>query len=1056
MISNPLRSRLILAALFSCFFLSGSAALLYEVVWMRMLTQIFGSSAYAIATVLAAFMAGLALGSYVFGRLANRAKNLLRLYGILELGIGIYGLLVPLLFRATRGIYIPLFWLYDSSPVTFNFLLFLLSFALLVFPTFLMGATLPVLSRFFVRSFTHLGQRVGDLYATNTFGAVLGCSLTGYYLIPALGMNRTVYTAAITNLAVALVIFLLDEIDEKGAEAPMAPITHEEEKAGGHARSKIEWLLLFAISLSGAAAMIYENAWTHALTLVIGGSIYSFTTMLFTFLTGLAIGGYLYARLFGKRQVQVAVFGLVELAVGVAALATIPLFEKLPLLFLRFHQGFEDSFTLFLAIQVLLSFAVMFLPTLLLGMTFPLVVCLFTQSLYRVGSSVGTTYAWNTLGAIVGAFIGGFFFLPFFGIQSSIVIGALLNLFVGWLLLVADRQPGRSSRLLAGGAVAVALAFLALRFPFWDRSILTSGVTVYAESFKSLPTDSLRLEEMRKDKILYYREGLTATISVHQLSKDYLYLKTNGKIDGSHGDAFTMLMTGYLPMLLHPQAEEVAVIGLGTGMTIKAVGSFPVKKVEVLEIEPAMAEAAAFFHDLNGGILEDPRVRMIPTDGRNYIMATPRLYDLIISEPSNPWIAGVASLFTKEFYAVAKQKLKPDGILAQWIHNYSMSPDDFRMVLRTFAESFPYVTVWNMQESDFLLVGSLREQEFDYPLLRKIFSENRAFREDLITQGLSDVYAVLGLYRMGKKELLAFTAGADFNTDDNALLEFSAPRSLGRSTTDLNRRLMEPFVAEPPWKFNPRWVSPAQHRYYFSEAFQASGWHDRALEEIDLALRLEPRNADFHLLRARILIAQDKTSEAAKAAAHALQYAPEKVKRVMALAEDLYTHEAKEIYFRIVALGAREIIPYLGLGSLAVRERRLDEAERWLRQAEKIQPKHPAVLLALGKFESAKGNYAQAVTLLEESQERGEDSATLFGELGEAYSHLQQWEKAASSLERAAKNQRRNTRWRLLQANALAQLGKKKDAEIKYREVLAINPSSSEAWQGLKSLGSKY
>ncbi|MEK7341496.1 MAG: fused MFS/spermidine synthase [Candidatus Binatota bacterium] len=346
MISNPLRSRLILAALFSCFFLSGTAALLYEVVWMRMLTQIFGSSAYAIATVLAAFMAGLALGSYVFGRLANRAKNLLRLYGILELGIGIYGLLVPLLFRATRGIYIPLFWLYDSSPVIFNFLLFLLSFALLVFPTFLMGATLPVLSRFFVRSFTHLGQRVGDLYATNTFGAVLGCSLTGYYLIPALGMNRTVYTAAITNLAVALVIFLLDEIDEKGAEAPMAPITHEEEKAGGHARSKIEWLLLFAISLSGAASMIYENAWTHALTLVIGGSIYSFTTMLFTFLTGLAIGGYLYARLFGKRQVQVAVFGLVELGVGVAALATIPLFEKLPLLILRFHQGFGDPHNL--------------------------------------------------------------------------------------------------------------------------------------------------------------------------------------------------------------------------------------------------------------------------------------------------------------------------------------------------------------------------------------------------------------------------------------------------------------------------------------------------------------------------------------------------------------------------------------------------------------------------------------------------------------------------------------------------------------------------------------
>jgi len=201
---------MILATLFICFFLSGSAALLYEVVWMRMLTQIFGSSAYAIATLLAAFMAGLALGSYIFGRLANSARNLLRLYGILELGIGIYGLLVPVLFRSARGVYIPLFWLYDSYPTTFNLLLFLLSFVLLIFPTFLMGATLPVLSRFFVRSFSHLGQRIADLYATNTLGAVLGCALTGYYLIPALGMSRTVHAAAMMNLVIALLIFVVD------------------------------------------------------------------------------------------------------------------------------------------------------------------------------------------------------------------------------------------------------------------------------------------------------------------------------------------------------------------------------------------------------------------------------------------------------------------------------------------------------------------------------------------------------------------------------------------------------------------------------------------------------------------------------------------------------------------------------------------------------------------------------------------------------------------------------------------------------------------------------
>ncbi|MEK6613622.1 MAG: tetratricopeptide repeat protein, partial [Candidatus Binatota bacterium] len=434
----------------------------------------------------------------------------------------------------------------------------------------------------------------------------------------------------------------------------------------------------------------------------------------------------------------------------------------------------------------------------------------------------------------------------------------------------------------------------------------------------------------------------------------------------------------------------------------------------------------------------------------------PRLYDLIISEPSNPWIAGVASLFSREFYTVAKGKLKTNGILAQWIHYYSMSPDDFRMVLRTFAESFPQVTMWNMQESDFLLIGSLQEQRFDYPLLSKIFKENRTLRQDFKELGLSDVDSVLGLYRMGRKELLEFAAGADLNTDDNARLEFSAPRSLGKSTTDLNRRLMDPFVTDPPWKPDARRVSPAQHRYYLSQAFKASGWHDRALKEVEQAISLEPRNADYHLLRAQILIAQDKTAEAAQAAEKALEYGPHKAKAVLALAEELYTQQAKKIYLRIVNSGAKEFLPYVGLGAIALRQKEFVEAQRWLEQAAKIQPKHPAVLLALGRLELAKGNYARAVTLLEESREGGEESATLYSELGEAYSQLKQWEKAASVLERALQRQHRNTGWRLLLAKALGQLGRTREAEIKYREVLAIDPSSSQAWKGLKSLGEKY
>jgi predicted membrane-bound spermidine synthase/tetratricopeptide (TPR) repeat protein len=1134
---------LLLVGLF-CFFFSGAAGLIYQVVWTRMLTQIFGNTTYAIATVLSAFMAGLAIGSYVFGKIADRGKNDFLMYGLLEAGVGVYGFAVPWLFALAQKAYGPIFGLNESHPFLFNLVLFALSFVLLVFPTLLMGATLPVLSRFFVRSFAQFGRTIGDLYATNTLGAVIGCAAAGFLFIPSLGMRATVYLAATVNMVIALVIVVVDRLRDKipgelevaaVAEEPVALPSQES------ASSLLRWVILIAFALSGFASLVYENAWTRSLTLVIGSSIYSFTTMLVTFLIGLALGGFLYARLLGEREARLSTFGLIELWVGLAALATIPLFERLPLIFVRLLEGFGDTFTVFLFLQVFLSALVMFIPTVLLGMTFPLVARLFTQSLYRVGSGVGISYSANTVGAVLGAFAGGFLLIPNIGVQNTIIFAVVMNLVIGCWLVLSDTRLAPLPRYALGAVALIVAVAVPLRMPRWDRHILTSGVTIYNDRYESLPTDSLRLEEMRRDDVLFYKEGLTTTVSVHRISgSEYIYFKSNGKIDGSYGDALSQLMTSYIPMMLHPKAEQALTIGLGSGMSAKALATFKsLKEIEVIEIEPAMIQASKFFdrawvsmpelpagvtfsgengssriwyddaekrlyykgvmeeqertrlmklsenkdyrgaidklfrnarHSRHSSVLEDPRVRVIPTDGRNYILATPKYYDVITAEPSNPWIAGIANLYTREFYRVINSKLKDDGVFAQWFHNYSMSPDDFRMVFRTFSEAFPHVTLWGMKESDFLLIGSKQPQNFDYAAVKAIYDETPMLRSDLDYLGLSDPYAVQGFYRMGHKSMLEFSKGADINTDDGAELEFSAPKNLRRPTTTLNQRLMAPFLADSaPWLEGerPAGVSEAMHHYYLAESYAASVSQSRALKELAQAIRLDPNNPDFYLLQAKVLLEQDKSAEGAAAMTKALDLDKSVVSRVLGLSDELYLPEAKQIYGKVIGMGSREILPYLGLGNIALHSDDIDEAAKWFARARELESEHPAVLLALGRLrgaqakaekdsEAAQKMFEEARGLLERARLKGEESPTLFAELGEVYSRLAVWDQAASAYEQALRMRRRRNDWRLALGNAYGQLGRISDAELKYRQVLALSPDEAQAARALESLGRRF
>ena len=1055
----------------ACFLLSGAAGLVYEVVWTRMLAQIFGNTTYAVATVLAAFMAGLAFGSYLFGRLADRGKNGFQLYGILEACVGLYGLLVPWLFRAGRELYVPMFFISESFPAVFNVLLFFLAFLLLAFPAMLMGATLPVLSRALVSDLADIGRRVGNLYAANTLGAVLGTAAAGYYLVEAFGMATTIYLAASVNLLIALIIFVTDRIRTKARVtlAPPVPTTAQTTPTTG-----VSWLgaiLLAGFGLSGFCALVYQNSWSRILTLVIGTSVYSFTTMLVTFLAGLALGGFIYARLFGRRSARLSGFGAVELAIGVTALATLPLFERLPLLFLRLIEIFGDSFPLFVSSQLLLCALVILVPTVLFGATFPMVVKIFTQDLYRVGSGVGTSYAANTLGAIFGAFAGGFVLIPTLGIQQTLILAALINLLVGAAMVLADTQVRAPLRYGVAAATVLALIFLPIGILRWDPAVLTSGVTLYHHVYRTLPTDTLRLEKIRRDDVVYYREGPTATISVHKnppatdaqralgIPANSYTVRTNGKIDGSHNDALTQLLIGYIPMILKPDAKSAAVIGLGTGMTAKAVATFPIKTLDILEIEPAMVEASTYFDDANGKVLADPRVRLVISDARNYLSATARKYDLITSEPSNPWIAGIANLYTVDFYERIRSKLTENGIFAQWFHDYSMSPTDLRMVLNSFAKGFHHVSVWELHRKDFLLVGSNHKQVFDYPQVERMFRSNEVFRTDLEGLGLSNVYAILGFYRLGREEILAFAGNAQVNTDDGAQLEFSAPRSLLMNTSDLNQELMKPFLSQPPWlKQASEWgLSESSRRYYLAQGLHASGANENALQEVTAAIEEDPTEAGFSLLKAKILLALHRPGPALRAGLDAVDLSEKVLPELLALSGGFEHPRARElIYRKAVELGSNDVRPYAGLGTLTMLMGAPEDADGWLDEARRLAPDDPAVLEARGLMMVARSQPEQAKRLLERAREQGRDTVLLHGALGDAYTALELWEPAAAAYRQALRHDIRNTDWRRSLGIALARLGQIDAAEREFRDVLALRSDDALAWAELEKMGRPY
>lgn len=854
------RPRALLPIATLCFFLSGVAGLLYEVVWMRLLGLVFGHTIYAVTTVLAAYMGGLALGSFLFGRLADRLRRPLRAYAALEALIGLWCVATPLLFRAADAGYAAIHRSFQPSAGAAGLLHFAFSAALLLPPTALMGATLPVLARAVVDAPRLAASQVGTLYAVNTWGAVAGTLLTGFVLLPGIGLSATVWLGVGLNLLVAAVAFLADR-GAAAAEAGPAPAP-----APGPDRPRLDRLqvavALAAIGISGAASMALEISWTRALALAVGSSTYAFSAMLATFLVGLALGALLASRLLRRRPLGLAAFGAVEAAIALAALAVMPLFGRLPegVLWVLERTGLSHRGAVLA--QFALSFLTMIGPTLLVGATFPLVAAALARGPDRLGRDVGRVYAANTVGTILGSVGAGFLLVPHLGIQRTLVVASSANLVAALAVLAVAREWGRRPRLIAGAAAGVAFAAAVGLLPSWDRRLMTSGASVYAPRFVGKGAEAFRATQERR-QLLFYAEGITTTVAV-QRDPRTTSLSIDGKIDASTGiDMPTQLFCGHVGALLHPEAKRALVIGLASGVTVGAVAQHPLEVIDVAELEPAMVEASRFFVRENRGALADRRVRVLEGDGRQILATAPAPYDLIVSEPSNPWIAGIANLFTREFYRAARRQLSERGVMVQWLQAYSIDARDMQMVVRTFQEVFPHVSIWKTTPGDFLLVATPAPLELDLGAIERRLRASPGAREDFERFGWSGE-RLLDRFFLGEEDARRYAAGAPVNTDDRPILEFSAPRALYGGSASDNEAHLRSFrtAARPALRgLDPAVLDGTAGRLRRARAHVLAGEPQEALLQLG---RLAPAalGPPERLERARLLVLLGRWDEA--------------------------------------------------------------------------------------------------------------------------------------------------------------------------------------------------
>jgi spermidine synthase len=768
------------------FFASGASGLIYQVVWTRKLALLFGTTAYAVSTVLFIFFLGLGVGSLIGGRVADRVRRPLLLYALCELVIAVWAIAFIYTIGATDSAAARVLGGVTDSRLLAVLARTALATVYLFVPVCLMGATLPLIAKFATRDYAMRGRAIGFLYGINTLGAVTGCVAAGFWILPTFGYTlATVFGASLNGVAAiasAVLSRYLEGVEsvDKLAVPPAKSedaLSLDAQKSHGLSRT-----LFFCFALSGFCALALEVLWTRLLTLVFIGTTFAYTTMLTAMLTGIALGSALAALYTDRIRHHALWYGLVQGAIGVSCVAMLGVFAKLPewMSLMRFDSG--GDWAGLTHAWFVLSFSVLLVPTLLFGAGFPLIVRALINSAPELGRRTGSLYSVNTFGGVAGSLACGFAIIPLLGTQRGIVLLSALMLASGMYVIL--RAPDiRRSRKWAGAGFLGA-AFIAGLFTAPDDIGMAMNRSYIGY----------------RDQILFFHEGTEGTVVVSGASAEHLTDRTlwinavQATMSIQKGVRMNRFQ-GVLPVLFNREPKTALFMCFGSGVTVGTLAQSPFERIDAVELSADVLKAAPQFASDNLDVVNNPRVSIHVDDGRNFLTITKNTYDVITFEPMPLAVAGVSTFYTTEYYRLCLEHLAPGGVVSQWIPLHSLNPVLVRDLTATFAEVFPYHCAW-LINADLFLTGSNAPLVVDYDTAVERLSRPE-LKKILANASFPNPVDVLGCFYMSQQNVEAYAKGGRIMSDDLPWAEFEAPKLMFERNVAPALRELWPFYEGP-------------------------------------------------------------------------------------------------------------------------------------------------------------------------------------------------------------------------------------------------------------------